>query len=52
MDTHSLSRAPYAPPVLTRFGNFATLTQGYVGNGAERGQSGTSMRKNTPGGNH
>lgn len=49
MENGTRAKAPYAPPVLVRFGNFATLTQGYVGEGAERGYSGTALRKNTPG---
>lgn len=49
METKMRNRAPYAPPVLVRYGDFATLTQGYVGDGAERGYSGTAVRKNTPG---
>jgi hypothetical protein len=48
MDTQTRIKAPYAPPVLVRFGDFTTLTQGYVGNGTERGYSGTAVRKNTP----
>jgi hypothetical protein len=48
MEKNTRARAPYAPPVLVRFGDFTTLTQGYVGNGSERGYSGTAVRKNTP----
>lgn len=49
MESSVNNKAPYAPPVLVRYGSFAVLTQGYVGNGSERGMSGTSMKKNTPG---
>lgn len=49
MENQKRIKAPYAPPVLVRYGDFATLTQGYVGDGAERGMHGTSLRKNTPG---
>jgi hypothetical protein len=48
MEKNTHTKAPYAPPRLVRFGDFATLTQGYVGNAAERGYSGTAVRKNTP----
>jgi hypothetical protein len=49
MHNDTQTKAPYAPPVLVRFGSFATLTQGYVGDGSERGYSGTALKKNTPG---
>ena len=35
-----------------RFGDFAELTRGFVGNGAERGASGTAVKKNSPGHGH